>query len=148
VLCAGAGVTTWTTSQVHLVAEDIPKLGHLLIRLPATSSPGQPGQPGQRGHPGRLELAVLVRGQRVQAIAATGRPCSGIAGFDLARAADAIAAAGRAELAVELDGVLMPVGYVRPRRLAPGVELLAPGTDEPACRETAAPPDLFSPTRR
>jgi hypothetical protein len=42
----------------------------------------------------------------------------------------------------------MPVGYVRPRRLAPGVELLAPGTDEPAGRETAAPPDLFSPTRR
>jgi hypothetical protein len=148
VLCAGAGVTTWTTSQVHLVAEDIPKLGHLLIRVPATSPPGQAGQAGRRGQPSRLELAVIVRGQRVQAIAATGQPCAGVAGFDLARAAGTVAAAGRAELAVELDGVLMPVGYVRPRRLVPGVELLAPGTDEPAGRETAAPPDLFSPTRQ
>jgi hypothetical protein len=45
----------------------------------------------------------------------------------LARAADTIAAHGHAELAVGMDGVLMPVGYVRPRRLVPGVELLASG---------------------
>jgi hypothetical protein len=122
----------------------MPKLGHLLIRVPAT---GPPGQAASDGHPSQLELAVLVRGLRVQAIAATGPRSSGVAGFDLARAAGTIAAAGRAELAVEMDGVLMPVGYVRPRRLAPGVELLAPGPDGPR-RETAAPPDLFSPTRR
>ncbi len=37
VLCSGAGVTTWTTSQIHLVAEDFAKAGRLLIRVPAAS---------------------------------------------------------------------------------------------------------------
>ncbi len=61
VLCSGAGVTTWTTSQVHLVAEDFAKAGHLLVRVPAA---GQPGQVAESGNPDRLELAVLVRGQQ------------------------------------------------------------------------------------
>jgi hypothetical protein len=134
VLCSGTGVTTWTTSQVHLVAEDFGKVGHLLVRVPAA---GQPGQVAGSGNPSRLELAVLVRGQRVQAIEATGQHSPGLAGFDLARAAGTIAAHGRAELAVDMDGVLMPVGYVRPRRLAPGVELLASGP--------GLPPDLRAP---
>jgi hypothetical protein len=145
-LCTGAGITTWTTSQIHLVAEDFPKLGHLVIRVPGSSPPGQATD---SGIPDRLELAVLVRGQRVQVIAATGPHSPGLAGFDLARAADTIAACGRAELAVDMDGVLMPVGYVRPRRLAPGVELLASGAEVPedalAPRDAPAP-DRLSPT--
>jgi hypothetical protein len=124
VLCTGAGVTTWTTSPVHLVAEDFAKAGRLLIRIPGLS---QPGLRADGGDPDRLELAVLVRGRPVQAIEASGRQSPGLAGFELARAADTIAAHGHAELAVGMNGVLMPVGYVRPRRLAPGVELLASG---------------------
>jgi hypothetical protein len=144
VLCAGAGVTTWTTSQVHLVAEDFEKLGHLLIRIPAA------GPEAGSGRLGQLELAVLVRGQRAAVIAATGPPSRGLAGFDLASAADTIAGGGRAELALDMDGILMPVGYVRPRRLAPGVELLASGTEPgDALTPREAPvPDLFSPTYR
>jgi superfamily I DNA/RNA helicase len=126
VLCPGAGVTTWTTSPVHLVAEDFAKAGRLLIRVPGLSRPG-PGADG--GDPDRLELTVLVRGRPVQAIEASGRQSPGLAGFELARAAGTIAAHGHAELAVGMDGVLMPVGYVRPRRLVPGVELLASGAE-------------------
>ena len=44
VLCPGAGVTTWTTSLVHLVTEDFADAGRLLIRVPV---PGQAGQVGQ-----------------------------------------------------------------------------------------------------
>ncbi len=65
----------------------------------------------------------------MQVIEASGQQSPGLAGFELARAADTIAAYGRAELAVDMDGVLMPVGYVRPRRLAPGVDLLASGAE-------------------
>jgi hypothetical protein len=123
VLCPGAGVTTWTTSLIHVVAEDFTGAGRLLIRVP---SPGQPSQVTKVGHPDRLELAVLVRGQRVQAIEASGQRSPGLAGFELARAADTVAAHGHAELALDMgDGALMPVGYVRPRRLASGVDLSA-----------------------
>ena len=82
------------------------------------------------GDKGRPELAVLVRGQQVQAIEASGQQSPGLAGFELARAADTIAAHGRAELAVDMDGVLMPVGHVRPRRLALGVDSIFNG---PCC---------------
>jgi hypothetical protein len=126
VLCTGVGVTTWTASPVHLIAEDFAKAGRLLIRVPGLSRPG-PGADG--GGPGRLELTVLVRGRPVQAIEASGRQSPGLAGFELARVAGTIAAHGHAELAVGMDGVLMPVGYVRPRRLVPGVELLASGAE-------------------
>jgi hypothetical protein len=126
VMCPGAGVTTWTTSQIHFVAEDFAQAGRLLVRVPAAS---QPGPVAEHSHPSRLELAVLVRGQQVQAIEPTGLQPPGLAGFELSRAADTIAAHGRAELAVSIGGVLMPVGYVRPRRLVPGVELLASGAE-------------------
>src|SRR5262249_62149765 len=89
----------------------------LLIRAPA------PGSAGQAGQNSNLELAVLIRGQQVQVIPDSGQQTPGLAGFDLARAADTIAAYGHAELAVDLGNVHMPVGYVRPRRLASGVEL-------------------------
>ena len=117
VLCPGAGVTTWTTSLVHLVTEEFVDAGRLLIRVPAPDSAGQAGKNG------KLELAVLIRGQQVQAIPDSGQQSPGLAGFDLARAADTIAAHGHAELAVDLGSVHMPVGYVRPRRLASTVEL-------------------------
>ena len=84
----------------------------------------QPGQTGQPGQPDRLELAVLLRGRPVQAIESSGPRSPGLAGFELARAADTVAAYRHAELALDTgDSALMPVGYVRPRRLASGVDL-------------------------
>jgi hypothetical protein len=124
VLCPGAGVATWTTSQIHLVAEDFADAGRLLIRVPVAS---QAGQAAADRDPNRLELAVIVRGQQAQVIEASGPLSPGLVGFELADAADTIAAHGRAELAVDLGGVLMPVGYVRPRRLALGVESIFNG---------------------
>ncbi|HEY1670228.1 MAG TPA: UvrD-helicase domain-containing protein [Trebonia sp.] len=123
VLCAGAGVGTWTTAQIHLVAEDFPTAGRLLIRVP-------PGEVTAHGDKGRPELAVLVRGQQAQVIEASGQQSPGVVGFELARAADTIAAYGRAELAVDMGGALMPVGHVRPRRLALGVDSIFNG---PCC---------------
>ncbi|MGH3282451.1 MAG: 3'-5' exonuclease, partial [Trebonia sp.] len=38
--CPGAGVATWTTSQIHLVAEDFANAGRLLIRFPPSGPPG------------------------------------------------------------------------------------------------------------
>ena len=129
VLCPAVGVTTWTTSLVHLVTEDFANAGRLLIRVPAPDSAGQAGEKSN------LELAVLIRGQQVQAIPASGQQSVGLAGFDLVRAADTIAAYGHAELAVDLGNVHMPVGYVRPRRLASGVELAG---DKLVLRDDAA----------
>jgi len=130
VLCAGAGVPTWSTSQIHLVTENFASAGRLLIRFPPAGQPGQPGQPDGTGGSRRPELAVLVRGQRVQVIEASGQQPPGVVEFELARAADMIAAHGRADLAMEMGGALMPVGHVRPRRLALGVESIFNG---PCC---------------
>lgn len=129
VLCPAVGVTTWTTSLVHLVTEEFADAGRLLIRVPA---PDSAGQAAKNGEP---ELAVLIRGQQVQGIPVSGQQSPGLAGFDLARAADTVAAHGHAELAVDLGSVHMPVGYVRPRRLASGVELAG---DKLALRDPAA----------
>jgi hypothetical protein len=118
VLCPGAGVTTWTTSLIHLVTEDFASVGRLLIR---GSAAGQ--------------LAVLIRGRQIQAIEASGQQSPGLVGFELARAADTIAAHGHAELALDMGGVLMPVGYVRPRRLASGVDM---SVDKLVLRDAAA----------
>lgn len=117
VLCPGGGVTTWTTSLVPLVTEDFADAGRLLVRVPSQDSTGQ----GRRNN--EFELVVLVRGKRVQSIPASGQKSPGLAGFDLSRAADTVAAHGHADLAVDLGGTFMPVGHVRPRRLASGVEL-------------------------
>jgi hypothetical protein len=118
-LCPGAGITSWTTSLIHLVAEDFADVGRLLVRVPA------PGQTGKNSHPDKLELAVLVRGRLVQAIEASGHQSPGLMGFELARAADTVAAYRHAELALDMGSSLMPVGYVRPRRLASGADLTA-----------------------
>jgi hypothetical protein len=127
VLCPGAGVSTWTTAQIHVVAEDFGNAGRLLIRVP---SAGQPGPAAANSSERRPGLAVLVRGQQVQVIEASGHQSPGLAGFELAHAADTIAAYGRAELAVDVGGGLMPVGHVRPRRLALGVDSIFNG---PCC---------------
>jgi AAA domain/UvrD-like helicase C-terminal domain len=130
-LCPGAGVTTWTTSHIHLVTEEFAKAGRLLIRVQASSQPGHVAEDSSPDrNPERLELAVLVRGQQVQVIEASAEQSPGLVEFELARAADTIAAHGRAEFAVDMGGVLMPVGYVRPRRLALGVESIFNG---PCC---------------
>jgi hypothetical protein len=111
VMCQGAGVTTWTTSVLHLVSEDFAEAGRLLVRIP-----------GQ--HSSELELAVHVRGEQVQTIPASGQQSAGLVGFDLSRAADTIAAAGRSELTISVGGKIMPVARIRPRRLATGAEMV------------------------
>jgi hypothetical protein len=110
-LCAGAGVTAWTTSLLHLVSEDFAEAGRLLIRLPGVGKSITP------------ELEVCRSGHRVQAIPASGQQSPGLVGFELSRAADTIAAHGRAELVMNTGGDLMPVGYVRPRQLASGAHV-------------------------
>src|SRR5450756_285522 len=127
-LCPGAGVTTWTAAALRLVTETFADAGRLLVRVPVTGQPSQPSQPNQ------LELAVHVKGQQVQAIPSSGQQSPGLAGFELARAADTVAAHGRAELVVGLGDVSMPVAYVRPRRLALGVDLAG---DQLVLREPA-----------
>ena len=111
VMCAGAGVTTWATSVPHLVAEEFADAGRLLVRIPG------------QGRGSELELAVHVRGQRVQTIPATGQQPAGLAGFELSRAADTISEVSQAELTLTLNSTMMPVAVVRPRRLASGAEL-------------------------
>ncbi|MGH3295975.1 MAG: hypothetical protein ACRDP7_29670, partial [Trebonia sp.] len=111
VLCPGAGVMAWTTSLLHLVTEDFAAAGRLLVRLPGE---------GQDSHP---ELELYVGGQVVQSVPASGQRSTGLAGFELERAADTIAAHGRAELVLKAGETMMPVGYVRPRRLASGAGL-------------------------
>jgi hypothetical protein len=110
-LCAGAGVTSWTTSLLHLVSEDFAAAGRLLIRLPGAGKSITP------------ELEVYRSGQQVQVIRASGQQSPGLVGFELSRAADTIAVHGRAELVVNTGGDLMPVGFVRPRQLASGAHV-------------------------
>jgi hypothetical protein len=117
VLCPGVGVTAWTTALVPLVTEDFGDAGRLLIRVPVQDNAHQSGRANE------LELVVLIRGKSAQSIPASGQKSPGLAGFDLSRAADTIAAHGHADLAVDLGGTYMPVGHVRPRRLASGAEL-------------------------
>ncbi len=107
---------------MHLVTDDFADAGRLLIRVPAAA---QPGQETNNSHPDERELAVLVRGKQVQAIRASGQGSTGLAGFELPRAADTVAAHGHAGLALDMGGTLMPVGYVRARGLAAGVDLAA-----------------------
>ena len=122
VLCPGAGVTSWTTSLIHLAAEDFADAGRLLIRVPAAA---RPGQETPDIHLDELELAVFVRGKQVQAITASGQRSPGLDGFELPRAIDTVAAHGRAGLALDMGAALMPLGYVRARRLASGADLSA-----------------------
>jgi hypothetical protein len=111
-LCPGGGVTTWTTSLLHLVSEEFATAGRLLIRLPVV---------GQRS---QLNLEVYAGGQKVQSVEPSGQQSSVQIGFELGRATDTIAKHRRAELVLNVDGALMPVGYVRPRMLASGAHVV------------------------
>jgi hypothetical protein len=117
VLCPDAGVTTWTTSPLHLVTEDFAAAGRLLVRgLTGTLESPEPGK-------GQPELGVYVSGEPVQVIEASGQQTAGLARFELARAADTIAAHRRAELAIDMGDTVMTVAMIRPRKLASGVDL-------------------------
>jgi len=109
VICIGAGATTWTAAPLHLATETFGEAGRFLTRAPGLSEPA--------------ELEVWVGGKCVQTVPASGQRSPGLAGYELARAGDTVAAHGKAELILPFDGVPMPVGIVRPRRLATGVEL-------------------------
>jgi hypothetical protein len=110
-LCPGAGATAWTTSMLRLVTEEFAAAGRLLVRLPPEVQDGQ------------TELELYVKGERVQSIPSSGHQSVGLSGFELDRAVDTIDAHGRAELVLSIGSTLMPVGYVRPRRLASGAHL-------------------------
>jgi hypothetical protein len=109
VLCSGAGMTTWTAAPVRLQTEAFADAGRLLVRVPDRND--------------LPDLEVCVSGTRVQAIPPSGQRSPGLAGYELARAADAIAEHGRAELVLQFAGTPMLAGTVRPRRLASGADM-------------------------
>ena len=108
-LCAGAGVTTWTAAPIHAATEAMSDLGRLLVRAPGTVV--------------KADLEVWVGAQRIQTIPPTGGQASGLTGYDVPRASQTVAHHGRAELLLPWGHNVMPVGVVRPRRLATGAEI-------------------------
>jgi superfamily I DNA/RNA helicase len=108
-LCAGAGASTWTAAPIHAATEAVADLGRLLVRAPGTAV--------------RDDLEVWAGAQRVQTIPASGARAPGLTGYDLARASETVAHHGRAELFLPWGQNAMPVGFVRPRRLATGAEI-------------------------
>ena len=108
-LCAGAGASTWTASPIHAATEAISDLGRLLVRAP--------------GIVVKDDLEVWAGAQRIQTIPASGEQAPGLTGYDLARASETVAHHGRAELFLPWAQSAMPVGFVRPRRLATGAEV-------------------------
>jgi hypothetical protein len=109
VLCSGAGMTTWTAAPARLQTEAFADAGRLLVRVPDWND--------------LPDLEVRVSGAQVQAIPPSGQRSPGLAGYELARAADTITEHGRAELVLQFSGTPMLAGTVRPRRLASGAEL-------------------------
>jgi superfamily I DNA/RNA helicase len=110
-LCAGAGTATWTAAPIHATTETAANLGRLLVRAPGAAVQGS--------------LQVWAGRQQIQAIEASGGAAPGLAGYDLARASETIAHHHRAELYLPWGQGAMPVGFVRPRRLATGAEISA-----------------------
>ena len=109
VLCAGAGAGAWTAAPVHAASEDISNLGRLLVRAPGTAL--------------TAELEVWAGLQPVQTIPPSGGQATGLTGYELPRASETVAHHGRAEFFLPWGHGRMPVGMVRPRRLATGAEL-------------------------
>lgn len=109
VLCTGAGAGTWTAAPLHTTTESIAGIGRLLIRAPGKAI--------------TAELEVWAGSQRVQTISPSGQHVAGLAGYDLARAAETIAHHHRAELILPWGVTGMPVAVVRPRRLSSGAEI-------------------------
>ena len=108
-LCAGAGAGTWTAAPIRAATEAMADLGRLLVRAPRTVV--------------RTDLEVWAGAQRIQTIPASGEQVPGLTGYDLPRASETVAHHGRAELLLPWGHGAMPVGFVRPRRLATGVEV-------------------------
>ena len=108
-LCSGAGASTWTAAPIHADTETMADLGRLLVR--------------GRGTVVRADLEVWSGAQRIQTIPPSGEQASGLTGYDLARASATVAHHGRAELLLPWGQNAMPVGFVRPRRLATGAEV-------------------------
>ena len=108
-LCAGAGAGTWTAAPIRAETEAMAGLGRLLVRAPGTIV--------------KADLEVWAGPQRIQTIPATGEHAPGLTGYDLPRASETVAHHGRAELMLPWGQSAMPVGLVRPRRLATGAEV-------------------------
>jgi superfamily I DNA/RNA helicase len=109
VLCAGAGAGSWTAAPIHAASEDIPDLGRLLVRAPGMAL--------------TADLEVWAGLQPVQTIPPSGAQGSGLTGYELPRARETVAHHGRAEFFLPWGQSRMPVGMVRPRRLATGAEV-------------------------
>ncbi|HUY47645.1 MAG TPA: hypothetical protein VMV92_18255 [Streptosporangiaceae bacterium] len=108
-LCAGAGAGTWTAAPIYAATETVADLGRLLVRAPGTVV--------------KADLEVWAGAQRIQTVPASGQQAPGLTGYDLTRASETVAHHGRAELFLPWGQSAMPVGFVRPRRLATGAEL-------------------------
>jgi superfamily I DNA/RNA helicase len=109
VLCAGAGAGSWTAAPIHAASEDVPDLGRLLIRAPGMALTS--------------DLEVWAALQPVQTIPPSRGQASGLTGYELPRASETVAHHGRAEFFLPWGQSRMPVGMVRPRRLATGAEV-------------------------
>jgi superfamily I DNA/RNA helicase len=109
-LCAGAGASAWTAAPIHAATEAIGELGRILVRTPGTAV--------------RDDLQIWAGATQIQAIPASGERAPGLTGYDLTRASETVAHHGRAELFLPWGQGAMPVGFIRPRRLASGAEVI------------------------
>ncbi|MGH3275995.1 MAG: UvrD-helicase domain-containing protein [Streptosporangiaceae bacterium] len=108
-LCAGAGASTWTAAPIHAATEAMADLGRLLVRAP--------------GIVVKADLEVWAGPHRIQTIPPSGGQAPGLTGYDLPRASATVAHHGRAEFFLPWGQNAMPVGFVRPRRLATGADI-------------------------
>ena len=83
-LCAGAGVGTWTAAPIRAETEAMADLGRLLVRAPGTVV--------------KADLEVWAGARRIQTIPPSGQQAPGLTGYDLPRASATVAHHGRAEL--------------------------------------------------
>ncbi|MFC0552543.1 hypothetical protein ACFFHJ_16765 [Planotetraspora thailandica] len=100
----------WRAGPLRIPADsfaDAP--GALLVRVPETRS-------------ALPSLHVVVGGNVVQDLPASGRPQEGTARFDLVKIADTVAEHKQADLLLEVGSDVIRVGSVRPRQLAYGAE--------------------------
>lgn len=112
ILCPGAGASTWTAAPVHASTEAMTDIGRLLVRTPGSSV--------------SADLEVWAGAQRIQTIPPTGQQSEGLIGYELSRAAETVAHHGRAEMYLPWGSTVMPVAFIRPRRLATGALIEPP----------------------
>lgn len=98
----------WNAGPLRLSAESLSEdPGSLSVRLPPMETP-----PAVR---------VIIGGQTVQELNASGRPRAGYARYELGRIADTIAEHRHADLVLPIGHGGTPLAFIRPRRLATGV---------------------------